>query len=71
MENIDTRMIEPEEEEFYSTSDKILKLSDGKIEIIETDFQVPADAEVYDAAGNVTIQHVPAQDTYTQEVTFE
>ena len=27
--------------------------------------------EVYDAAGNMTIQNVPAQDTYTQAVTFE
>lgn len=27
--------------------------------------------EVYDAAGNVTIQNVPAQDSYTYEVTFE
>ena len=27
--------------------------------------------EVYDAAGNMTIQNVPAQDTYTQEIAFE
>ena len=34
-------------------------------------YTVYVQEEVYDAAGNVTIQHVPAQDTYTQEVTFE
>ena len=36
MENkyLDTRLIEPAEEEFYSTSDKILKLSDALAEEI-------------------------------------
>lgn len=33
-------------------------------------YTVYVQEEVYDAAGNVTIQNVPAQDTYTQEVTF-
>ncbi len=34
-------------------------------------YTVYVQEEVYDAAGNMTIQNVPAQDTYTQEVTFE
>ena len=33
-------------------------------------YTVYVQEEVYDAAGNVSIQHVPAQDTYEQEVTF-
>lgn len=34
-------------------------------------YTVYVQEEVYDAAGNVTIQNVPAQDSYTYEVTFE
>ncbi len=34
-------------------------------------YTVYVQEEVYDAAGNLTIQNVPAQDTYEQEVTFE
>lgn len=34
-------------------------------------YTVYVQEEVYDAAGNVTIQNVPAQDTYTQEIAFE
>jgi hypothetical protein len=34
MEILDTRMIEPEEEEFYDISDKILKLRDKLAEEI-------------------------------------
>ena len=34
-------------------------------------YTVYVQEEVYDEAGNMTIQNVPAQDTYTQEVTFE
>lgn len=40
----------------------------GKVSITYTVFvQEP----VYDEAGNMTIQNVPAQDTYEQDVTFE
>jgi len=34
-------------------------------------YTVYVQEEVYDEAGNMTIQNVPAQDTYTQEIAFE
>ncbi len=40
----------------------------GKVSITYTVF---VQEEVYDEAGNMTIQNVPAQDTYEQDVTFE
>ena len=47
---------------------KIYAVPKGTLSITYT---VYVQEEVYDAAGNMTIQHVPAEDTYTQEVTFE
>ena len=47
---------------------KIYAVPKGTLSITYT---VYVQEEVYDAAGNMTIQNVPAQDTYTQEIAFE
>lgn len=39
----------------HKFENKIVKMTDGKIEILEADVQVPTDAEVYDAAGKSVV----------------